>query len=204
MIRCLTAILLILAAFVPALAASVHADSAAVTTPQVPAQKERVSELAFYEASHSRPLFSWGAEAGANVYLSGNDRSTIALNLATGLRWRWIRFFGLGAEADITVSNSNRYFPIYAIFRTNFTDKPSRVFWEVRGGLALQYHENAANTTGAFFYTGASMLLASGASFSSYMSLGYTYVQRKSILVDEETLHQPNLSNASLRIGVVF
>ena len=102
------------------------------------------------------------------------------------------------------MSNSNRYFPIYAIFRTNFTDKPSRVFWEVRGGLALQYHENAANTTGAFFYTGACMLLASGASFSSYMSLGYTYVQRKSILVDEETLHQPNLSNASLRIGVVF
>ena len=130
MIRCLTAILLILAAFVPALAASVHADSAAVTTPQVPAQKERVSELAFYEASHSRPLFSWGAEAGANVDLSGNDMSTIALNLSTGLRWRWIRFFGLGAEADITVSNSNRYFPIYAIFRTNFTDKPSRVFAE--------------------------------------------------------------------------
>lgn len=204
MIRCLTAILLILAAFAPAMAESVSADSATVTDAQVPTQKGRVSELAFYEASYSRPLFSWGAEAGANVDLSGNDMSTIALNLSAGLRWRWIRFFGLGAEADITVSNSNRYFPIYAIFRTNFTNKPSRVFWEVRGGIALQYHENTTNTTGAFLYTGACMLLASGPSFSSYMSLGYTYVQRKSILVDEETLHQPNLSNASLRIGVVF
>ena len=78
--------------------------------------KERVSDFAFYERSDSRAIFSWGAEAGANIDLTGNDMSTVAINLSTGLRWRWIRFIGIGAEADITVSNSNRFFPIGAVF----------------------------------------------------------------------------------------
>ena len=166
--------------------------------------KERVSDFAFYERSDSRAIFSWGAEAGANIDLTGNDMSSVALKLSTGLRWRWIRFIGIGAEADITVSNSNRFFPIYAALRTNFRNRPSRVFWELRGGVALQYYENTENTSGTYLYTGVGMQLASGASFSSYMSLGYTYMQRKSIVVNEETVHQPDLSNASLRIGVIF
>ena len=209
MTRYLTAILLTLSAIIPAFAQVQTPDIQADTTlsdsvSRGAPQKTHVSDFAFFEQADARPLFSWGAEAGANVDLSGNNMSAIAINLSAGMRWRWIRFAGIGAEADITVSNSNRFFPIYAVFRTNFRKRPSRLFWEVRGGIALQYHENAANTTGAYVYTGVGMQLASGASFASYMSLGYTYIQRKSIVIDDETIHEGNLSNASFRIGVIF
>ena len=83
--------------------------------------------------------FTWGADAGASIDLSGNDMSAVDFNAVFGMSRGWINFLGLGVEADIMISNSCRSYPIYVNFRTNFQNKPSLLFWDVKLGTSLNY-----------------------------------------------------------------
>ena len=89
-----------------------------------------------------RPAFTWGASAGASIDMSGNDMSTVDFEISFGMRRGWINFLGIGAEADIMVSNSCRSFPLFAELRTNFTDRPTLAFWDIKLGASLNYLEH--------------------------------------------------------------
>ena len=149
-------------------------------------------------------VFAWGGDVGASIDMSGNDMSSIDFNLAFGIRRGWIKFLGVGAQADIYVSNSCRSYPIYALLRTNFVERDTRVFWEVKGGMSLNYLEHNHHQTGIFGSTGVGMRLASGRSFSSYLVLAYTFLQRRKIIGPEMTHDFTDLHCASVRLGIVF
>lgn len=148
--------------------------------------------------------FAWGGDAGASIDMSGNDMSSIDIALAFGLKRGWINFLGVCAQADFAVSNSCRSFPLFLLFRTNFTDRPTRVFWELKGGASLNYLEHNHRQTGAYGSTGVGIRLASGKSFSSHLVLAYTFLQRRRIVGAEMTHNFTDLHFASVRIGVTF
>lgn len=148
--------------------------------------------------------FAWGGDAGASIDMSGNDMSSIDLALAFGLKRGWINFLGVGAQADIAVSNSCRSYPLFLLFRTNFTDRPTRLFWELKGGASLNYLEHNHRQTGAYGSTGVGIRLASGKNFSSHLVLAYTFLQRRRIVGVEMTHDFTDLHLASVRIGVTF
>lgn len=148
--------------------------------------------------------FAWGADAGASIDLSSNDMSTIDFSATFGMSRGWINFLGLGAEADIMISNSCRSYPVYLDFRTNFRNTPSMFFWDVKAGMSLNYLEHNHQQTGFYGSTGLGVNLARSSKFCSHLIIGYTFRQRKTLVGDEMTHYFKSISYASVKIGVVF
>lgn len=151
-----------------------------------------------------KPRFAWGADIGPAIDLSGNDMSNFNIELNVGMSRGWINFLGAGAQANISIANSNRSYPFYAIFRTNFRDKPSRLFWELRAGASLNYLDHNMQQTGVFGSTGMGIRLAETSKFTSHMVIGYCYYSRRNIAEGETTHVFKDLHFASVKIGVVF
>lgn len=154
--------------------------------------------------SPRKASFAWGASLGSNIDLSQHDMSAIGISAEFGFRWRWIRFFGVGAGGDIMVSNSNRSFPVYANFRTDFCNRPRLLFMDLRGGIALNYAENNTRTQGLYMSPGVGITLASGRTFSSHIILAYTYLGQEYCYVGDYQRRCPGVSMATLRLGVAF
>ncbi len=102
------------------------------------------------------------------------------------------------------VSNSCRMYPIFAAFRTSFSNRPQIVFIDVRGGVALNYLPHDVTQTGGYGSLGVGFNLARGRSFQSYLVAGYTFVERRDVV--GETGFQPYdpLNYAGIRLGVIF
>lgn len=148
--------------------------------------------------------FRWGASAGASIDMSAQDLSSIDFDINFGMSHSWIKYLGIGVQANIMTASSNRAYPIYAVFRTNFKRTQSRVFWELKGGMSLNYFEGCPDDKGFYGSTGVGFVLASGKKFASYMSLSYSYLQRRDAVVDEATLHFKDVHGATVKIGVLF
>lgn len=148
--------------------------------------------------------FTWGADAGASIDLSGNDMSAVDFNAVFGMSRGWINFLGLGVEADIMISNSCRSYPIYVNFRTNFQNKPSLLFWDIKLGTSLNYLEHNHQQTGLYGATGLGINLARSSKFSTHLIIGYTYRERKTVVGEEMTHHFKSLNYATVKIGVLF
>lgn len=154
--------------------------------------------------SIERLRFAWGAEVGSTIDMSGHDMSSIDVNLSVGASYSWLSFAGIGAGANIVVSNSCRTYPIYVDLRTDFSKFVKFVFLDFRGGVALNYSENNMNQTGLYLSPSLGFNLASGTTFRSYITLGYTYIARHDVNNGDDIIPLRPLSMASLRLGIAF
>lgn len=149
--------------------------------------------------------FAWGADVGASVDLSGNDMTTLDVDIALGLRRGWLNFIGVGAQADLAISNSQRNYPIFLLFRTNFTDRPTHCFWELKGGAAVTVADDAERCTGVYASTGIGINLASSSKFRSHITVGYTFLQRsRDILENIAFTDRPDLHYVTIKLGISF
>lgn len=190
-----------------------HDDNDTLASAQNTAFPEPITQIRKTAThTHKNPLdvrpikvrFAWGADVGSSIDMSGADMSSIDLSIYFGLSRGWLNFFGVGAQGDIMVSNSCRSFPLFGMFRTNFTDRPTRMFWELKGGYSLNYLEHNHQQNGIYGSTGIGIKLATSAKFSSHMTLGYTYLERKKVVGTEMTHDFKPLHYATVKIGVVF
>lgn len=164
---------------------------------------ETVSETA--TGSPVRRLaFAWGADLAGNVDLSAHSMSAIGLSAEFGMRWRWIRFLGVGAAGNIMVNNSNRAYPIFLNFRTDFSNYRRLVFLDLRGGVSLNYFNGGGQETGVYASGGLGITLAAGHSFSSHIILSYTYLSQEKCYNGNYLRNCPGISMATLRLGVAF
>ena len=155
--------------------------------------------------SAARPLaFAWGADISGAIDCSGHNMSTLGCGAQFGFQWQWVRFFGIGAEADIMVGNSSRTFPVVAIFRTDFSRTRRLLFMDLRGGVALNYIDNDPQETVAYGSIGLGVTLANSKSFSSHIIIGYTYNGRKNCYSGDERRNCPGMSYANFRLGLSF
>ncbi|MDE6287363.1 MAG: hypothetical protein K2M00_01095 [Muribaculaceae bacterium] len=152
----------------------------------------------------SKTRFAWGAEAGSSIDLSGNDMSSIDFNATVGLSRGWISFLGAGVGADIMVSNSCRTYPMFALFRTDFSKRVKLLFMDVRVGAALNYLPNNVSQTTPYVSLNLGINLATGKTFRSYVLAGYTYIDRKDVTRDERVIPYEPLHLATIRLGIAF
>lgn len=150
------------------------------------------------------PSFAWGADIGASIDMTGNDMSAFDFNVMLGMTRGWINFLGAGVGADISVSNSTKAYPVFLAFRTNFRDKPSVLFWELRGGMAYNQLEHNHEQWAVYGSTGIGVNLATGSKFKSNLSLNYVFRQRKRVVGTEMTHEFTDLHLVSVRLGVIF
>ncbi len=153
----------------------------------------------------TRVHFAWGAEAGSSIDLSAHDMSSFDINAFFGIKYRWINFAGIGVGADIMISNSCRSYPLFALFRTDFSPKPRLLFMDLRGGVVLNYLPGNVSQRAPWFSPGLGINLARSRSFQSYIVAAYTYLGRKDVMEDGGYAHPyPSLNMASIRLGIKF
>lgn len=166
-----------------------------------------VSAVAQSDSSDNTPQplrFAWGANLSGGAELSGHNMSTLGLNGEFGLEYRWIRFLGASAEANITIGNSARLYPLSLIFRTDFSNTRKLLFLDARGGVALLYPEEGEQQTQPYASAGLGINLAHGKNFASHIIVGYTYVGQDQCHRGERLLNCPGISYASVRFGLSF
>ena len=155
------------------------------------------------DSRYSRVHFCWGAEVGGSVDMSGNDMSSFDFNASFGMKYRWIKMLGIGAGADIMVSNSCRTYPVYVDFKTDFSTMPGLLFMNLKAGVGMNYMEQNAHAAGAYVFAGMGVNLARSSRFTSYMLLGYTFNQRPDA-TDPEPFTRPDLHLATIKLGITF
>lgn len=148
--------------------------------------------------------FTWGADVGGSIDMTGNDMSTVDLAANVGYKNDFLRLLGIGANLNMMVSNSNRSFPIYAVVRTNFRKKPTFCFLDAKGGISINYFPENVSQTGLYLSGGVGFNLASGRTFRSHIIISYSYIERKDIKDRSWGANNEDLHLVSLKIGVSF
>ena len=148
--------------------------------------------------------FAWGAEFGSTIDMSGHEMSSVDFNVSAGLSYKWLSFAGVGVGANIIVSNSCRTYPVYAHLRTDFSNLVKFLFLDMRGGVAFNNLEDNVNQTGAYISPAIGFNLATGNTFRSYITVGYTYIHRKDVVRNDEVIPYSPLSMATVRLGIAF
>ncbi len=152
-----------------------------------------------------RPLrFVWGAELEGGVDMSGHDMSSLGINASFGFEWQWIRFFGVGAQADVMVSNSSTAYPLYVNFRTDFSRRRRLIFVDMRGGVAVANLDHERRETIPYVSGGIGVTLAAGRKFNSHLIIGYTWLGQKQCYKGDILRDCPGISYAQMRLGVSF
>ena len=148
--------------------------------------------------------FAWGAEIGGGIDMTSNDMSSINLDAYFGYRNSWIDVIGVGAEVDMMVNNSVRSFPVYAMFRTGFSRRPTILFMDLRAGIAFNNMTNSSQQTSAYVSPGIGVNLAGGKTFQSYLTLSYVYNGMKPFVLGDRRIDVDPLSMACVRLGIRF
>lgn len=168
------------------------------------ATNEKTTAEVQTDEAYRRFAFAWGSDLSGNVDLSAHDMSAIGLCVEAGMRWRWIRFLGVGVEGNIMVGNSNRSYPLFVNFRTDFSNRRRLVFMDLRGGVAFNYFNDNDQETGAYASGGFGVTLAAGKTFSSHIILAYTYLSQDKCFNGNYERDCPGISMVTLRLGVAF
>lgn len=150
-----------------------------------------------------RPAFAWGAGLVSNIDLSQHSMSSLGINAELGMRWKWIRFIGIGAEGDFMTGNSSRTYPLYINFKTDFKNSNQLLFMDIRGGIALNYIYES-HSAQAYVSGGVGITLARGKSFASHIVLAYTYLGQDRCYIGNFERSCPGISLATLRLGICF
>ncbi|MDE6051077.1 MAG: hypothetical protein K2G08_05280 [Paramuribaculum sp.] len=148
--------------------------------------------------------FAWVAEIGGGIDLTSHDMSSINLDAYLGYRNSWIDVLGIGAEVDMMVNNSVRSFPVYALFRTGFSRRPTLLFMDLRAGVVFNNVNNSSQQTGAYVSPGIGVNLAGGKTFQSYVTLSYVYNGMKPFDLGDRYVNIDPLSMACVRLGIRF
>ena len=155
--------------------------------------------------SEAEGKFAWGAEIGSSIDMTGHDMTTINLDANFGYSNSILKMAGVGAGVHMMASNGCRAFPIYAILQTNFRQKPSLCFLDLRVGLAINNVDHDSRQTVPYINPSIGFNLAGNKSFQSYLRMGYLYNGMKSFgPTDNRTVIKGGLSMVNFAIGVNF
>ncbi len=148
--------------------------------------------------------FAWGLDAGSLIDMTGNDMSAIDINAYFGYSGGFMRLLGAGAAIDMMVSSGSNVYPIYAILRTDFSQRSRLIFLDMRGGIAFCNIENFPEQCNPYGSLGVGVTLAKGRSFSSHIILSYNYTKLNDLHIEDKVLRLHDLQYACIRIGVSF
>ncbi len=165
-----------------------------------------VASMGVYASTSTEPAprgFSWGTAAGGCIDMTGHDMSSINLDANFGYRNSWIQLLGIGASIDMMVNNSVRSFPVYALLRTGFKNRPTLCFADLRAGCVFNKVNSKDNQTRLYLSPGVGVNLATGRTFRSYLMLSYVYNGMAGLYREgEKPIH--GLHMACVRFGVSF
>lgn len=150
--------------------------------------------------------FAWGLDAGSAIDMTGQDLTAIDINGYFGYSKSWLRLIGVGCGIDMMTSRSSNAYPIYAIFRTDFSKKSQLIFAEARAGVSFVTIDELPEKCDPFGSIGLGVTLASGRTFSSHIILSYNYTRIGKYAPEyaDMTARLHNIQQVCIRIGCSF
>lgn len=148
--------------------------------------------------------FTWGAEVGTSIDMTGHDMSTFDLDALIGYKNSFLNIAGIGAGVHRAVQSGNNFVPIYAVIQTSFRNKPSLFFLNAKFGYSFNTI-NDSPTFGDFVSAlGVGLNLSRSRIARTYvlLSVGYRYFnERHKSYVDKLSTHYVYMAHLSFGIN---
>ena len=148
--------------------------------------------------------FTWGAEFGASIDLSGYDTSTFNVDAVFGYKNNYFRILGAGAGIHKSLGSRDNFIPVYAMMRTSFSTRPRLFFMSLKVGYSFNTMGDSPMFGDTNAQLGAGINLAMSKKFQSHIILAYEFrhfnKRHKYILNDKED----DISLATISFGVNF
>lgn len=151
-----------------------------------------------------RRHFTWGADLGASIDLSGEDMSTFDAETYFGYKGSWIRTAALGIGMHKAFGNRYTFIPLYGMVRTSFRSRPSLFFFEIKAGYSFNTLSDSGSIGGAYGSLGLGINLAMSKSFQSHIVLAYSFFTLHRATELEIPYSGDNINSAVLRFGINF
>lgn len=121
--------------------------------------------------------FTWGAELGSSIDLTSHDLSTFDVDVLLGYRNEMIALAGIGSGLHRSIHSGNHFVPLYGIFRTSFTKRPSILFMNLQAGYSFNTISDYGTVGDFSASVGLGINLQRKKSFRTYfvVSLAYQY-----------------------------
>lgn len=148
--------------------------------------------------------FTWGAEFGSSIDITGHNHSTFNLNLNIGYKNAIFKVAGIGFGINRSIVSGDTYIPVYALVRTSFTRKPSLLFMNLHLGYSFNTIEDSPTFGDMTSALGLGINLSKSRKANSYLilSLGTRYFnQNHKSLIKLDTKF---IYTANLQVGVNF
>lgn len=156
--------------------------------------------------TNSMPIgnFTWGADIGSSIDISGNDMSSIDIDAYFGYKNAVIRTLGIGAGIKSAIGNSYTAIPVFAILRTSFTSKPTLCFLDLRLGYSFNTLTDDVNQNSFYGSAGLGFNLYTSPKFKSHLILAYTFMNMDDYYSNNLYNDINNYSGMSIKIGINF
>ena len=165
-------------------------DEASLATDNAPAQPNH---------------FTWGADIGSSIDMSGNDMSSIDIDAHFGYKNGIIRTLGVGAGIKSAIGNSYTAIPVYAMLRTSFTRNPTLCFFDLKMGYSFNTLTDGINQNSFYGSAGLGFNLYTTQEFKSHIILAYTFMNMDSYYSTDNIYNNiNNYSGLSVKIGINF
>lgn len=173
---------------------------------EVADEKEEERESLFPKATRNLETshFTWGAEFGASIDLSGYNTSTFNVDAVLGYKNKYLRILGAGVGIHRSLGTGDNFVPVYALMRTSFSSRPRLFFLSLKVGYSFNTMGDSPTFGDTNSQIGWGINLAMSRKFQSHIILAYEYrhfnARHKYVLNDKAN----DISLATISFGVNF
>lgn len=163
-------------------------------------------ESIFPDASKSliNSHFTWGAEFGTSIDISGYDTSTFNADIVLGYKSSLFKTLGIGAGVHRAFGTGDNFVPVYTVIRTSFSKRPKLFFMSFKAGYSFNTMGDAPTFGDTNAALGAGINLAVSKKFQSHIILAYEFRHFNKRHKSSLDLAADNISLASISFGVNF
>lgn len=186
--------------------ANIHECDSVINNPEKISESDGIGTLIPNAAKLSPGTghFAWGAEVGSSVDLTGNNLTTFDANIYCGWKNSFFQMAGVGVGMQRSIGNGNSFIPFFAMLRTSFRNRPSRFFFNLKGGYSFNTLSSGHSKGGFQFSAGGGMVLKRTKLLQSYIMLAYGYYHISHTQVDELNLDIKHVDFAQIIFGITF
>lgn len=148
--------------------------------------------------------FSWGAEIGSSIDVSGYDSSTFNVDAVIGYKNNYFKIAGIGIGIHRALGTGDNYVPVYAVMRTSFSKRPRLFFFSLKAGYSFNTIGDAPTFGDVNASIGAGINLAMSRRFQTHIILSYEFRHFNKRHRNALELDAEDISLASLTFGVNF
>ncbi len=184
--------------------AELGASSTVASVSKVEETEERESLFPNATRNLDTSHFTWGAEFGASIDLSGYNTSTFNIDAVLGYKNKYLRILGAGVGIHRSLGTGDNFIPVYGLLRTSFSSRPRLFFMSLKVGYSFNTMGDSPTFGDTNSQIGWGINLAMSKKFQSHIILAYEFrhfnARHKHVLNDKAN----DISLATISFGVNF